>query len=47
MKSEVESMWEAMNTKFGTNRAWSTLHPMEQHSVIAAINQLLSILHKG
>ena len=44
--SEVEQMWVKLQAKFGVNRPWGSLHPMEQQQVIQAINIILGVLHK-
>jgi hypothetical protein len=40
-------MWAKLNEKFGTNRPWHTLNPMEQQAVMQAINTILTIIHHG
>lgn len=44
--SEIERMWSNLNQKFNTNRQWASLDPMEQMSIIQAVNAILSIIHR-
>lgn len=44
--NEIERMWAALNQKFNTNRQWHLLDPMEQMSVVQAVNAILSIIHR-
>lgn len=44
--SDVEKFWTAVAAKFGDNRTWYQLNPMEQQMVIQGINMILQVVAK-
>lgn len=43
--SETEIFYQAIADKFGVQRKWSDLHPVEQMQFISAINMILGVVH--
>ena len=43
--SETETFYQAIATKFGVQRKWSDLHPVEQMQFVQAINMILGVVH--
>ena len=43
--SETEIFYQAIANKFGVQRKWSDLHPVEQMQIIQAINMILGVVH--
>ena len=43
-KSEVEKFFEAVTAKFGVQRKYHELHPMEQMQLVQAINMILQVV---
>ena len=43
--SETEIFYQAIADKFGVQRKWSDLHPVEQMQIIQAINMILGVVH--
>lgn len=43
--SETEIFYQAIATKFGVQRKWGDLHPVEQMQIIQAINMILGVVH--
>ena len=41
--SDVERFWNTVAAKFGDNRRWQDLHPMEQMQIIQGINMILGV----
>lgn len=41
--SEVEVFYAAVQVKLGGNRPYHSLHPLEQHELIRAINVIISL----
>ena len=39
--SAVEQFWNAVCAKFGVNKPWNSLHPMQQQQVVQAINIII------
>lgn len=44
-KSDVERFYEAVAAKFGVQKKYHELHPMEQMQLVQAINIILQVLH--
>ena len=44
-KSDVERFFEAVAAKFGVQRKYHELHPMEQMQLVQAINMILQVVH--
>ena len=44
-KSDVERFFEAIAAKFGVQRKYHELHPMEQMQLVQAINMILQVVH--
>ncbi len=44
-KSDVERFYEAVAKKFGVQRKYHELHPMEQMQLVQAINMILQVVH--
>ena len=44
-KSDVERFFEAIAAKFGVQRKYHDLHPMEQMQLVQAINMILQVVH--
>ena len=42
--SDVEAFWTKVAAKFGDNRTWHQLNPMEQQMVIQGINMILQVV---
>lgn len=42
--SDVEAFWAKVAAKFGDNRNWHQLNPMEQQMVIQGINMILQVV---
>ena len=43
--SLVEQFYAAIATKFGVQRKYHELHPMEQMQLVQAINMILQVVH--
>lgn len=43
-KSDVERFFEAIAAKFGVQRKYHELHPMEQMQLVQAINMILQVV---
>ena len=43
-KSEVERFYDAAAAKFGVQRKYHELHPMEQVQLVQAINMILQVV---
>ncbi len=43
-KSDVERFFEAIAAKFGVQRKYHDLHPMEQMQLVQAINMILQVV---
>ena len=43
--SETEIFYQAIATKFGVQRKWGDLHPVEQMQFVQAINMILGVEH--
>ena len=43
--SETEIFYQAIATKFGVQRKWGDLHPVEQMQFISGINSILGVMH--
>lgn len=43
-KSDVERFFEAIAAKFGVQRKYHDLHPMEQMQFVQAINMILQVV---
>jgi hypothetical protein len=46
LMSDVEKFWSAVAAKFGDNRNWHQLNPMEQQMIIQGINMILQVVAK-
>jgi len=44
--SDVEKFWQAVAAKFGDNRTWYQLNPMEQQMIIQGINMILQVVQR-
>ena len=44
--SDVEKFWTVVAAKFGDNRIWHQLNPMEQQMVIQGINMILQVVQR-
>lgn len=44
--SDVEAFWVKVAAKFGDNRNWHQLNPMEQQMVIQGINMILQVVQR-
>ena len=44
-KSDVEKFFDAVAAKFGVQRKYHELHPMEQMQLVQAINMILQVVH--
>ena len=42
-KSDVERFYDAVAAKFGVQRKYHELHPMEQMQLVQAINMILQV----
>lgn len=43
--SETEIFYQAIADKFGVQRKWSDLHPVEQHQFCNALSMILGVVH--
>lgn len=43
-KSDVEKFFEAVAAKFGVQKKYHELHPMEQMQLVQAINMILQVI---
>ena len=43
-KSDVERFFEAIAAKFGVQRKYHELHPMEQMQLVQAVNVILQVV---
>ena len=43
--SPVEQFYAAIAAKFGVQRKYHELHPMEQMQLVQAINMILQVVH--
>ena len=43
-KSDVERFYDAVAAKFGVQRKYHELHPMEQMQLVQAINVILQVV---
>ena len=43
-KSDVECFYDAVAAKFGVQRKYHELHPMEQMQLVQAINMILQVV---
>ena len=43
-KSDVERFYDAVAAKFGVQRKYHELHPMEQVQLVQAINMILQVV---
>ena len=43
--SETEIFYQAIADKFGVQRKWSDLHPVEQMQFVQALNMILGVVH--
>ena len=43
--SDVEKFYAAIAAKFGVQRKYHDLHPMEQMQLVQAINMILQVIH--
>lgn len=43
--SETEIFYQAIADKFGVQRKWGDLHPVEQMQIIQAIDMILGVVH--
>ena len=43
--SETEIFHQAIADKFGVQRKWSDLHPVEQMQFVNALNMILGVVH--
>lgn len=44
--SDVEQFWSKVAEKFGDNRTWQQLNPMEQQMVLQGINMILQVVQR-
>ena len=44
-RSEVERFYDAVALKFGVQRKFSELNPMEVHALVQACNMILQVVH--
>jgi hypothetical protein len=44
-KSDVERFYDAVAAKFGVQRKYHELHPVEQMQLVQAINMILQVVH--
>ena len=44
-KSDVERFYDAVAKKFGVQRKYHELHPMEQMQLVQAIHMILQVVH--
>jgi hypothetical protein len=44
--SDVEAFWSKVAAKFGDNRTWHQLNPMEQQMIIQGINMILQVVQR-
>lgn len=45
--SDIEKFYAAIAVKYGCQRAWSQLHPQEQHQFIQGVNLILDVLNRN
>ena len=45
MMSEVEKFFEAVAAKFGVQKKYHELHPVQQMQLVQAINMILQVVH--
>jgi hypothetical protein len=43
-KSDVEKFFDAVAAKFGVQKKYHELHPMEQMQLVQAINMILQVI---
>ena len=43
--SETEIFYQAIADKFGVQRKWGDLHPVEQMQIIQSISMILGVVH--
>ena len=43
--SETEIFYQVIATKFGVQRKWGDLHPVEQMQFVQAISMILGVVH--
>ena len=43
-KSDVERFYDAVAAKFGVQRKYHELHPMEQMQLVQAVNMILQVV---
>ena len=43
--SETEIFYQAIADKFGVQRKWGDLHPVEQMQFVQALNMILGVVH--
>lgn len=43
--SETEIFYQAIANKFGVQRKWSDLNPVEQMQFVNALNMILGVVH--
>lgn len=43
-KSDVEKFFDAIAAKFGVQKKYHELHPMEQMQLVQAINMILQVI---
>lgn len=43
-KSDVERLYDAIAAKFGVQKKYHELHPMEQMQLVQAINMILQVV---
>ena len=46
-KSDVERFYDAVAAKFGVQRKYHELHPMEQMQLVQAINMILQVVRNA
>ena len=44
-KSDVERFYEAVAAKFGVQKKYHELHPVQQMQIVQAINMILQVVH--
>ena len=45
--SDVEKFFDAIAVKFGVQKKYHELHPMEQMQLVQAINMILQVIRDG
>ena len=43
--SPVEQFYAAVASKFGVQKKWSELHPIQQMNFVQAVNIILQVVH--